>query len=131
VNVALDAVQAEAILKMQLRTLAALERRKIEEEYAHGKREILRLSEILSRSVPLAPEPLDERKLKQVARLSKLASQLWLEITERNQHRPAPISVFDQFIQMAPIVEMRGDAATVDFTLRCSRKWTSAGPTSA
>jgi benzoyl-CoA reductase/2-hydroxyglutaryl-CoA dehydratase subunit BcrC/BadD/HgdB len=38
-----------------------------------------------------------------------------MEIMERNQHRPAPISVFDQFIQMAPIVEMRGEAATVDF----------------
>jgi len=47
--------------------------------------------------------------------LSKEASQLWLEIIERGQHRPAPISAFDQFIQMAPIVEMRGDAATVDF----------------
>jgi len=63
----------------------------------------------------VAGKSLDERKLKQVARLSKLAAQLWLEILERNQHRPAPISVFDEFIQMAPIVEMRGDAATVDF----------------
>jgi len=73
----------------------------------------------LEEAVPIAErvagKSLDERKLRQVARLSKLASQLWLEIMERNQHRPAPISVFDQFIQMAPIVEMRGDAATVDF----------------
>jgi benzoyl-CoA reductase/2-hydroxyglutaryl-CoA dehydratase subunit BcrC/BadD/HgdB len=44
-----------------------------------------------------------------------MASQLWLEIIERGKHQPAPISAFDQFIQMAPIVEMRGDAATVDF----------------
>jgi benzoyl-CoA reductase/2-hydroxyglutaryl-CoA dehydratase subunit BcrC/BadD/HgdB len=63
----------------------------------------------------VAGKSLDQRKLHEVARLSKLASQLWLEIMQRNQHCPAPISVFDQFIQMAPIVEMRGDAATVDF----------------
>jgi benzoyl-CoA reductase/2-hydroxyglutaryl-CoA dehydratase subunit BcrC/BadD/HgdB len=62
-----------------------------------------------------AGKSLDERKLKQAAHLSRMASQLWLEIMERNQRQPAPISVFDQFIQMAPIVEMRGDAATVDF----------------
>ncbi len=73
----------------------------------------------LEEAVPVAEKvagkSLDQRKLQEVARLSKLASQLWLEIMQRNQHQPAPISVFDQFIQMAPIVEMRGDAATVDF----------------
>ncbi|MDD1667128.1 MAG: DNA gyrase subunit A [Methanomicrobiales archaeon] len=45
---ALDGVQADAILKMQLRTLAGLERKKIEDEHAEGEKEILRLSEILS-----------------------------------------------------------------------------------
>jgi DNA gyrase subunit A len=45
---ALDGVQADAILKMQLRTLAALERRKIQDEHNEGEREILRLSRILS-----------------------------------------------------------------------------------
>jgi benzoyl-CoA reductase/2-hydroxyglutaryl-CoA dehydratase subunit BcrC/BadD/HgdB len=73
----------------------------------------------LEEAVPIAEKvagkSLDERRLKEVARLSKLASHLWLEIMQRNQHQPAPISVFDQFIQMAPIVEMRGDAVTVDF----------------
>jgi benzoyl-CoA reductase/2-hydroxyglutaryl-CoA dehydratase subunit BcrC/BadD/HgdB len=73
----------------------------------------------LEEAVPIAEKvagkQLDERKLKQVARWSKRASELWLEIMERNQHRPAPISAFDEFTQMAPIVEMRGDAATVDF----------------
>ncbi len=73
------------------------------------------LEEAIPVAEKVAGKSLDERKLKEVARLSKLASQLWLEIMQHNQHRPAPISVFDQFIQMAPIVEMRGDAATVDF----------------
>ncbi|HVN66279.1 MAG TPA: DNA gyrase subunit A [Methanomicrobiales archaeon] len=45
---ALDMVQADAILKMQLRTLAGLERKKIQEEHDEGEREIRRLSEILS-----------------------------------------------------------------------------------
>jgi benzoyl-CoA reductase/2-hydroxyglutaryl-CoA dehydratase subunit BcrC/BadD/HgdB len=63
----------------------------------------------------VAGKSLEPKRLEEVGRLSKLATELWLEILERNKHRPAPISVFDQFIQMAPIVEMRGDAETVDF----------------
>lgn len=69
-------------------------------------------------AIPIAEEvagkPLDEEYLKEITRLSRTAMHLWLEILERCQHRPAPISVFDQFIYMAPIVEMRGDAATVE-----------------
>jgi benzoyl-CoA reductase/2-hydroxyglutaryl-CoA dehydratase subunit BcrC/BadD/HgdB len=63
----------------------------------------------------VAGKSLQARRLEQVAQLSLQASRLWMEIIERCQHRPAPISVFDQFIQMAPIVEMRGDPDTVDF----------------
>ncbi len=62
-----------------------------------------------------AGKTVSQERLQEVARYSAMASRLWLEILERNRHRPAPISVFDQFIQMAPIVEMRGDAFTVDF----------------
>ncbi len=63
----------------------------------------------------VAGKALDERRLREVTRLSKMASELWLQVLERGKHRPAPLAVFDQFIHMAPIVEMRGDAFTVDF----------------
>jgi benzoyl-CoA reductase/2-hydroxyglutaryl-CoA dehydratase subunit BcrC/BadD/HgdB len=73
----------------------------------------------LEDAVPIAEKvagrSLDEGKLRETGRLSKLASELWMEIMERNERRPAPISVIDQFTHMAPVVEMRGDAATVDF----------------
>jgi len=73
------------------------------------------LEEALPALERIAGRALDEQRLRQVVRLSKDASELWLQIVERGQHRPAPISVFDQFIHMGPIVEMRGEAATVDF----------------
>ncbi|MFC1936340.1 2-hydroxyacyl-CoA dehydratase subunit D [Chloroflexota bacterium] len=63
----------------------------------------------------VAGKTLDEKKLREVTDLSKKASQLWMEILDRCQHKPSPISAFDQFILMSPIVQMRGDAATVDF----------------
>ena len=73
----------------------------------------------LEAAIPIAEsvagKQLELQKLEEVARLGKLATELWLQILERNHQRPAPISVIDQFIHMAPIVEMRGDAETVDF----------------
>jgi benzoyl-CoA reductase/2-hydroxyglutaryl-CoA dehydratase subunit BcrC/BadD/HgdB len=63
----------------------------------------------------VAGRTMEARRLEEVALLSREASQLWAEIIARGRHRPAPLSVFDQFIQMAPVVEMRGEAFTVDF----------------
>jgi benzoyl-CoA reductase/2-hydroxyglutaryl-CoA dehydratase subunit BcrC/BadD/HgdB len=73
------------------------------------------LEDAIPQAEGVAGESLDESKLREVIRLSREASQLWMEVLERCQHRPAPISVFDQFIQMAPIVAMRGETDTVDF----------------
>lgn len=63
----------------------------------------------------VAGRSLDPRDLRRVARLSKEASSLWLRIMECGKQQPAPITAFDQFIHMAPIVEMRGEAYTVDY----------------
>ncbi|MBI2568508.1 MAG: 2-hydroxyacyl-CoA dehydratase [Candidatus Schekmanbacteria bacterium] len=54
-------------------------------------------------------------KLKQATRYSRQACELWMKIMECGQHRPAPITAFDEFFHMAPIVEMRGEAFTVDY----------------
>jgi bcr-type benzoyl-CoA reductase subunit B len=73
----------------------------------------------LEEAVPIAEKvagkSLNPKRLNEVMRLSQRATELWAEIMSRASHRPSPISAFDQFIQMAPIVEMRGDAITVDF----------------
>ena len=63
----------------------------------------------------IAGKSLDANRFEEVITLSRDATELWSQVLARNQHRPAPISVFDQFIQMAAIVEMRGESATVDF----------------
>jgi bcr-type benzoyl-CoA reductase subunit B len=73
------------------------------------------LEEAILVAEEVAGKSLDVGKLHEVARLSKEASELWMALLERCQHRPAPISVFDQFIHMGPIVEMRGHPFTVDF----------------
>lgn len=62
----------------------------------------------------VAGKALDYQRFQEITRLSQEASQLWMEILATCQNKPAPISAFDQFILMAPIVEMRGEAKTVD-----------------
>jgi benzoyl-CoA reductase/2-hydroxyglutaryl-CoA dehydratase subunit BcrC/BadD/HgdB len=63
----------------------------------------------------VAGKTMQPQRLEEAARLSLQAAHLWMEIVDRGRQRPSPISVFDQFIHMAPVVEMRGEAGTVDF----------------
>jgi benzoyl-CoA reductase/2-hydroxyglutaryl-CoA dehydratase subunit BcrC/BadD/HgdB len=73
------------------------------------------LEEAIPIAEKVAGKSIDPGRFEEVMLLSRDASQLWQQILERAKHRPAPLSVFDQFIQMAPIVEMRGEPGTVDF----------------
>ncbi len=63
----------------------------------------------------VAGRRLRDRRLKEVTRLSKLATDLWAEVMAMSRHRPAPMTAFDHFIHLAPIVEMRGAPETVDY----------------
>jgi benzoyl-CoA reductase/2-hydroxyglutaryl-CoA dehydratase subunit BcrC/BadD/HgdB len=54
-------------------------------------------------------------KLKETMSLSKEACQLWWYILESGTHRPSPLTLFDQYMAMAPIVDQRGTRVPVDF----------------
>lgn len=62
----------------------------------------------------VAGKRLSMKRFQEITSLSREASQLWMEILNRCQHRPSPISAFDQFIIMAPIVSLRGQEKTVE-----------------
>jgi benzoyl-CoA reductase/2-hydroxyglutaryl-CoA dehydratase subunit BcrC/BadD/HgdB len=52
--------------------------------------------------------PFSEDKFQKVGLLSFEAIELWKEILELTRERPAPLTAFDAFIHMAPIVTLRG-----------------------
>ena len=81
-------------------------------EVAYVKRQ---LEEAVATAEEVAGKTLSPKKLTEVTRLSKMATDLWRQIIEMGKHRPSPITAFDEFISMAPIVEMRGEAFTVDY----------------
>lgn len=58
---------------------------------------------------------LDEDKFAETIRLSKEASDLWTEMLLLGRNVPAPMTAFDQFVAMFPIVSQRGTQSAVDF----------------
>lgn len=63
----------------------------------------------------IAGKSLSWKKLQEVTRIGKETSEVWMEIQDRAQTRPAPISAFDAFISMGPIVALRGEPGTLEF----------------
>ncbi len=60
-------------------------------------------------------KPYDEPHFIDVAAKSLYASGLWRDILSCNEASPAPMTCFDAFIFMAPIVTLRGTQEVVDF----------------
>ncbi len=73
------------------------------------------LEEAIAVAERVAGKELSERNMQRVMRNAKDAVELWAEILACGRQRPSPITAFDEFIHMAPIVEMRGEAFTVDY----------------
>ncbi len=73
------------------------------------------LQEAIARAEEVAGRSLTDARMRETTRLSKEAVHLWMQILDQGRHRPTPLTAFDSFIQLAPIVEMRGEAHTVDY----------------
>lgn len=57
----------------------------------------------------------DLARFKETVRLSNEAARLFYLVLLAAQKVPAPLSLFDQYLAMAPIVDQRGKQVTVDF----------------
>ncbi len=73
------------------------------------------LKECISWMEELTGRKMDPDKLKHTMELSKEACKLWWMIMESATAKPAPLTLFDQYQAMAPIVDQRGTQVTVDF----------------
>jgi benzoyl-CoA reductase/2-hydroxyglutaryl-CoA dehydratase subunit BcrC/BadD/HgdB len=60
-------------------------------------------------------EKFDRDRLTEVVKYSGESAILWKEVLDQCIHRPAPMSCFDAFINMAPIVTLRGTKEVLDF----------------
>lgn len=80
------------------------------EAYVRGQ-----LDDLVKTLEKVAGKSLDESKFKEVIRLSRQASELWTRMLVMCEEVPSPMTVFDQFISMFPIVSQRGTEIAVQF----------------
>ena len=73
------------------------------------------LEDVVPVAERVAGKALSEKRFMEVLTRSKEASELWLEVLERARHRPSPLTAFDAFIHLGPIVDLRGDPRTVAY----------------
>jgi len=66
----------------------------------------------------VAGRSLDMGQLRAVMVRARDAVDLWMQVLDRCRQRPSPMTAFDAFIQLAPIVEMRGEGFTVAYYRR-------------
>ena len=53
-------------------------------------------------------KPFDEARLAEVLESSRRGSELWGKVLATMRHRPAPMTIFDAFVHLAPVVSLRG-----------------------
>ncbi len=73
------------------------------------------IEELIKLAEEISGKPLDQERLKASIQLSKQASALWTRMLELGTSKPSPMTVFDQFVSMFPIVSQRGTQPAVDF----------------
>ncbi|MFH1975376.1 MAG: 2-hydroxyacyl-CoA dehydratase family protein [Pseudomonadota bacterium] len=57
----------------------------------------------------------DNRKFEDILRISRDSSSVWGEVLATMKAKPAPMTIFDAFIHLAPIVSLRGLPVTLDY----------------
>ena len=82
------------------------------ESLVYVKRQFAELIEFIEQQTK---KKFDREKLKEVVRYSGESAILWKEVLDQCAHRPSPMSCFDAFINMAPIVTLRGTKEVVNF----------------
>ncbi len=73
------------------------------------------LEEMVPVAARVAGTAFSQRRFAAVVAQAKEASETWLQILERARHRPSPLTAFDAFTHLGPIVDLRGEAATTNF----------------
>jgi benzoyl-CoA reductase/2-hydroxyglutaryl-CoA dehydratase subunit BcrC/BadD/HgdB len=73
------------------------------------------LEDLIGVAEGITGKSLDRDRLKETVSISKEASRLWTRMLELGTVTPSPMTVFDQFVAMFPIVSQRGTQAAVDF----------------
>lgn len=73
------------------------------------------IEEIVPIAERVARRSFSSDRFAEILALSHEASRLWLQVLERARNRPSPLTAFDAFIHLGPVVDLRGDPRTVAY----------------
>jgi bcr-type benzoyl-CoA reductase subunit B len=73
------------------------------------------LNEMIPVLERVSGKPFREETFARVIHLAKEASLTWGLILETMRHRPAPMTIFDAFVHLAPIVSLRGLPVALEY----------------
>jgi bcr-type benzoyl-CoA reductase subunit B len=76
---------------------------------------VRQLQEMVPKLEQVSGRPFNEKKFKEVLLTSKASSELWGEVLGTMKARPAPMTIFDAFGHMAPVVSLRGLPVTLEY----------------
>ncbi len=76
---------------------------------------VRQLEEMIPRLEKISGKSFDEKKFRGVIGIARDSSALWGEVLAAMKTRPAPMSIFDAFIHLAPIVSLRGLPVTLEY----------------
>ena len=63
----------------------------------------------------ISGQPFKEEKFRGIIRTAKETSLAWGEILDTLKARPAPMTIFDAFVHLAPVVSLRGLPVALDY----------------
>ncbi len=66
------------------------------------------LEDMIPKLEKLSGKEFSEKKFQEVINIAKNSSRLWGEVLATLTARPAPMTIFDAFVHLAPIVSLRG-----------------------
>ncbi|MFW6115010.1 MAG: 2-hydroxyacyl-CoA dehydratase subunit D [Thermodesulfobacteriota bacterium] len=73
------------------------------------------LEEMVPLLEQIAKRSFDYRKFQEILRISKEASLTWGQVLSTMKARPSPMTIFDAFNHLAPIVSLRGLPAALEY----------------
>ena len=76
---------------------------------------VRQLEEMVPQLEEISGKSFDEKKFRTMIGVARDSSALWGEVLASMKVRPAPMSIFDAFIHLAPIVSLRGLPVTLEY----------------
>jgi bcr-type benzoyl-CoA reductase subunit B len=76
---------------------------------------VLQFEEMIPVLEVVSGKKFDYQRFQEVMRMAKEASLTWREVLETLKARPAPMTIFDAFRHLAPIVSLRGLAVALNY----------------